>query len=492
MEIELKFQLTAVSRKAIEAQLRAKGGRSKQLAARYFDTPVRELSQAGLSLRLRKEGSVWFQTLKSASTTASAVRGEHNVRLGAVAEPQVDPARHLDTESGNRLARLLSRSADSTLASRYLTDIRRLALRVGSRTCVEYALDNGEIRSQLAGSRRQCVLPVCEIEIELVSGPVTGLITAARKLLREHEVWIDVRSKAQRGDALANGSLITTPVRSRPLTAEGDSLKALIEATLAECVRQVLLNASQLAAVEGGDAGHIHQLRVGLRRLCTAVSLFKKSLVFNLGAWDERAKSLASSLGTNRDIDMISESLGPRLREVGAPLFEILPSVDIPAPASLIRAPEVQHWLMDLLALELLGVGEVCEGAWTQVLPTIRHWYRRCRKDALKFDSFDAGRRHRLRKRLKRLRYALEFIASELPPKRYRRFAKALNHALECMGEYNDLLVAMQRYRGVVDVDPRAWFAVGWLQAQLPKAEARSTRALLAFRDVEPLWLDVD
>lgn len=492
MEIELKFQLTAASRKVIEAQLRTMGGRSKQLAARYFDTPARELSQAGLSLRLRKEGSVWFQTLKSASASAAAVRGEHNIRLGAVAEPQLDPARHLDSESGNRLARLLSRSADSTLACRYQTDIRRLAVRTGSRTCVEYALDNGEIRSQPASSRRPRVLPVCEIEIELVSGPVTGLITAARKLVREHEVWIDVRSKAQRGDALANGSLTTAPAKSGPLNAHGDSLKALIEVILAECVRQVLHNASQLAAVEGGDAEHIHQLRVGLRRLRTALSLFKDSLVVNLGNWDKRAKSLETSLSANRDIDMIAESLGPRLREVGAPLSEILPSVDIPAPASLIRAPGVQHWFIDLLTLDLLGLDEVCEGPWTQVLPTIRKWYRRCRKDALKFDSFDAGLRHRLRKRLKRLRYGLEFIASELPPKRYRRFAKALNHVLECMGEHNDLLVAIQRFGGVVEVDLRAWFAVGWLQAQLPQAEARSKRALLAFHDVQPLWLDVD
>ena len=81
MEIELKFQLNQKARHSIDAQLRAEGGKLKLLAAYYYDTVAGTLAQSGFSLRLRKEGRVWFQTLKSARSAASAVRGEHNVRL---------------------------------------------------------------------------------------------------------------------------------------------------------------------------------------------------------------------------------------------------------------------------------------------------------------------------------------------------------------------------------------------------------------------------
>jgi CHAD domain-containing protein len=89
--------------------------------------------------------------------------------------------------------------------------------------------------------------------------------------------------------------------------------------------------------------------------------------------------------------------------------------------------------------------------------------------------------RHRLRKRLKRLRYALEFIESELPSKCYKRYSKALANVLNDLGEYNDLRVAIEAYRGISELDPRAWFAIGWLMAQLPKAERRCIKALAAF-----------
>jgi triphosphatase len=216
MEIELKFQLTEKAHHSIAAQLRAEGAKSKLLAAHYFDTATGTLAHAGFALRLRKEGRVWFQTLKSASSAASAVRGEHNVRLRVKEHPQLDLLAHADTEDGVRLQRLLSRSADNTLVCRYETHIRRLSVQIGARNCVEYSLDNGEITAQPDRNAPPLVLPVCELEIELVSGPASRLLSAARKLLVHPGIYIDVRSKAQRGAALANGSLIVSAARAMP------------------------------------------------------------------------------------------------------------------------------------------------------------------------------------------------------------------------------------------------------------------------------------
>jgi inorganic triphosphatase YgiF len=481
MEIELKFQLNQRASHSIHAQLRAEGGKSKLLAAYYFDTVAGTLAQSGFSLRLRKEGRVWFQTLKSARSAASGVRGEHNVRLPVKAQPQLDPSAHVETEDGVRLQRLLSRFSDNTLACRYATYIRRLSVQIGTRNRVEYSLDHGEISAQPDSNTPPLVLPVCELEIELVSGPVRGLLSAARKLLVNPGVYIDVRSKAQRGDALVNGSLIVSPARAVPLNKKSNSLKALVEVVLINCAHQVLVNASQLASIEGGGPEHVHQLRVGLRRLRSAIALFGKFVGKDISAWETKAKQFAAGLGGNRDIDVMTEGLWPRLRAAGAPLVELPVHDNVLPPGDLIRNAEMQQWMLELLSVELQGLGEVTEGEWSLVLPVVRGWIRQCRKEALRFESFDFEQRHRLRKRLKRLRYALEFIESELPSKCYKRYSKALTNVLNDLGEYNDLRVAIEAYRGISELDPRAWFAIGWLMAQLPKAERRCIKALAAF-----------
>ena len=485
MEIELKFQLTEKAHHSIAAQLRAEGAKSKLLAAHYFDTATGTLAHAGFALRLRKEGRVWFQTLKSAGSAASAVRGEHNVRLGVKEQPQLDLLAHAETEDGVRLQRLLSRSADNTLVCRYETHIRRLSVQIGARNRVEYSLDNGEITAQPDRNVSPLVLPVCELEIELVSGPASRLLSAARKLLVYPGIYIDVRSKAQRGAALANGSLIVLAARAMPLTVNGNSLKALVEAVLINCARQVLVNASQLATIEGGESEHVHQLRVGLRPLRSAIALFGKFIGGDIATWNTKAKQLAAGLGGNRDIDVMTEGLWPRLRAAGAPLVELPLHKNVLPPGDLVREAAMQQWMLELIAIELQGLGDVAKGEWSLVLPVVRGWSRQCKKDALRFESFDLERRHRLRKRLKRLRYALEFIESELPPKCYKRFSKALTIALDELGEYNDLQVAVEAYRGISEIDSRAWFAIGWLKAQLPKSESRCVKALAAFHAAE-------
>jgi inorganic triphosphatase YgiF len=488
MEIELKFQLSEASHKLLNSTLRAEGGKSTWLAARYFDTPERDLAKAGISLRLRKENSVWFQTLKSASGAAAAMREEHEIRLGAIRNPHIDLSLYLDTEAGERVVQLLGHSSAADLVCRYTTDVRRLYVRSGIRTCIEYALDSGNISAKPAGQKTPLELTVSELELELKSGPVSGLFTAARKILREHQAWIDVRSKAQRGDALASGTLTVAPTKPASLTLANNSLKALIDAVLVDCTRQVLQNASQIASPEGGEAEHIHQLRVGLRRLRSAIRLFGAYAGDRVLAWESHAKSLASGLGLNRDVDMMAESIWPDLREAGAPLVELPLHETLRTSSELIRDSAVQRWLLALIALEFHGAGDFGDGDWTLVLPAICALHRQCRKGALRFRNLDTGHRHLLRKRLKRLRYALEFIKCELPPKRYRRFSKALVRALDHLGRYNDLQVAMRNYLGYTETDPRAWFAIGWIKAELTKAELRCSKSLLAFRAAEPPW----
>ena len=72
---------------------------------------------------------------------------------------------------------------------------------------------------------------------------------------------------------------------------------------------------------------------------------------------------------------------------------------------------------------------------------------------------------HRLRKRIKRLRYALEAVQPLLKRKSGTAFLRALRRALGALSELNDLQVADVLYRERAQTEPQAWFAVGYLAA---------------------------
>jgi triphosphatase len=83
---------------------------------------------------------------------------------------------------------------------------------------------------------------------------------------------------------------------------------------------------------------------------------------------------------------------------------------------------------------------------------------------------------HRLRKRVKGLRYSMEFAASRLSGKTYNALRDALADAQHTMGDLNDLYIAEECYQGLVQSQTQALFAVGWLRAmqEQKKAEAQA------------------
>src|SRR5690606_7279388 len=71
---------------------------------------------------------------------------------------------------------------------------------------------------------------------------------------------------------------------------------------------------------------------------------------------------------------------------------------------------------------------------------------RRVRRGGRRLDRLDAAGRHRLRIRVKRLRYAAEFFVGLFDhPRRERRFLEALETTQDAFGVLNDLAVARDR-----------------------------------------------
>jgi inorganic triphosphatase YgiF len=502
MEIELKFQIPAESKAPLEKFIQSKGGTSKRLRAKYFDTDDRLLARSNIALRLRKEGHVWYQTLKVAPQAAAVIRHEDTVRLVTPpgTAPVLDTSRHSSSDQWTKIDKLLRHDAAHELKTLYETDLKRLSVDLRTRRgLINYAIDTGSILTTikeidpllttLGHTVEPLKLPVTEIELELVSGSNMALIEAGTRLVRDYGVWLDVRTKSMRGDSLAKAKLIMAPAKAQSVKISDDlSLEEFFETVRKECVRHALVNASQLASEEGYLPEHIHQLRVALRRLRTVLKLFSRVHNFEVQTWSDQAKFLAAQLGKNRDIDAMSESIWPELRKINAPLVEFSAQEGIQSPALIVREGKIQSWFLELIGRDLQSREQNTQSHWSAIMPIIIKWQKKCAKRAKNFASLTVEERHELRKKMKRLRYSLEFIEGECKNAKFRHFSKVLARAQNELGIYNDLQVALENYRAIVTHDPAAWFAVGWLIAQLSDCEVRCIKVLSDFTETDVPW----
>ncbi len=129
---------------------------------------------------------------------------------------------------------------------------------------------------------------------------------------------------------------------------------AALRAMLASALTQALASASEIAD-GAGTPEHLHQCRIGLRRLRSAL----RDFAFLAGAaapveaprWQEQLRELLAVLGRARDRDALAASLLPQLAAAGAPVASLPPLPGpVQDPAVLLRAPAA-----NLLWLAILG-----------------------------------------------------------------------------------------------------------------------------------------
>jgi inorganic triphosphatase YgiF len=491
-EVELKFRIPAQRLAAVRQAVNTATARPLRLAARYVDTPGQDLARARTALRLRLEGDQWVQTLK-AEGAGPLQRHEHEVLLPPGAAPLIDLARHDGSAAGKALRRLLAAAGDPPLVERYATDVlrtRRL-LRSGG-ALIELALDEGELLAD-GGQRRQ---PICELEMELKQGTPAALLALAARWVQRFGLVLDVRSKSERGHLLAAGQAFSPAARLRPLVlADGIGAPQALSAMLQAALQPVLGNASVLA--EGpAEAEHLHQLRVSLRRLRSLLRLYGPQAPQWPQAWSVALGALFAGLGEARDRDAAADGLWPALRAAGAPLVDWPAAPPGPPLAERLATPALQQLWLALLAASLpVDAPALAADASAEAEPTPRalarpldKLWRLVQRDARRFDRLSDDARHRLRRRIKRLRYALELAGSQWPARRVDRMLRQLTKAQAPLGDFNDTLVALARYRHWADEAPQAWFAVGWLSARRDALLPDCARALARLADCPVAW----
>ena len=492
-EIELKLQVPASSRAAVDAAVAGRARAPRQrLRAVYFDTAERALARSGMALRIRHEGRRRIQTLKAAGDDG-ITRFEHEVALAdpPAEDALADPALHAGTPAGDRLLKLLHKAGSPALVALYRTDILRRSRRLRTPLgVVELSFDQGAV---IAGDERA---PVSELEIELVSGSAGAVVATARGWALRHGLWLDTRSKAERGDLLARGEAMAPHRTASPVAlSESMSLAQGRRAVLLSCLEQVSVNGSQVASGCYGDE-HVHQLRIGLRRLRTALRLFGDGAP--AGDIGLRAAELFRHLGAARDraavAQPLEQALNAALAEMGLPLrAPPLPAGEAQVePAQLMRLAPAQSLLLDLLALTqapAAAAEQAQAGSLRQrLVQHIRRWHGTVRTDARRFAALDDTARHTLRKRAKSLRYGIEFAAGLFNRREVKRYLKPLRRLQECLGEITDTTVALDAYRSLGECDPPAAFALGWLAACKQALLRKSGRPVAAFLKARPFW----
>jgi len=492
-EFELKLEIPPERLPAVLAAMREDKTRRKRLQARYFDTQEEALAHEGIVLRLRQEGRAWVQTAKCAGS-GPLERLEHNVLLAALpgaAAPDVALARHADTPVGEKIRQALavdSLDRAPALLPKFETDVQRLTRRIEhAGSVIEVGLDRGKVRAGAAHSA------LCELEFELLEGEPVAAVRLARQWRSAHGLWLSTTSKSAKGQRLAAGEPFGPPVGAvHPRLRRRDGGAETAIAVIRACLDQVLGNASEIGA-GSSDAEHIHQLRVGIRRLRTALRELQSLAPGTDPEWESALVDAFRALGRHRDHSYLECSVQPQLEAQGGPPLDVGRSEDLPDPAAVVRSPAFQDTLLGLLEVtHSAGLGDGGQADSRKALKLLgshlQKLHGQVSKDGRRFQQLEPAAQHRVRKRLKRLRYLAEFVAPLFPRRKGRDFIDALKPVQDALGLYNDESMALEAYRGLAQRDPAAWFGVGWLTARGAANAAQCQRELKEFAKAKPFW----
>lgn len=207
----------------------------------------------------------------------------------------------------------------------------------------------------------------------------------------------------------------------------------------------------------GDDAEPVHQMRVAIRRLRATLSLLREYLPANAGDPRQELAWIAGSLGEVRDLDVQIDQArawheaaeGPEHTD-RSPLVDRLQERRSAARERLIGELDSDRFrslVRDLKHLIEEARSNTAGEPVSLVAPgLIRRRYRQLRRDGDRIGA-DPGRpeaMHRLRIRVKRLRYALE-IFEDLYGRPARSFIRRLTDLQDLLGAYQDATVGAAR-----------------------------------------------
>ncbi|MDX2171217.1 MAG: CHAD domain-containing protein, partial [Deltaproteobacteria bacterium] len=304
-EVEVKLEATPEAIEAI-ARLRSTGAyrlaprRVQELHTVYLDTATHALAHAGIALRLRRDGRRWEATAKWPGRVSGGLhaRPELTVPLAG------DPVLPFVLPAGPLRDHLHAAVLDRPLQPVLVTEVRRRPFDLlparGARPLAEVALDTVQLCHP---DGTAAAPPYGEVEIERRTGSADDCLEAGRLLRRQFDLIPSASTKYLRGMVAVYGDAAprrlggTTPEPTMPLAA---ALRAAV-ATQLERWR-----AAAPATRAGDQPEALHEMRVAMRRLRTALRAFPAALpARQRDALQRELTWLGGELGRVRDFDVL-------------------------------------------------------------------------------------------------------------------------------------------------------------------------------------------
>ena len=445
-EIELKLLLDEGGAAKLRAHpaLQAMPAKTARQVSTYYDTRDSAIRAAGFSLRVRRAKGRFVQTVKQQGHESAGLfdRPEWEEQIES-AEPDLDRA--AATPLGTRLTKKTRKSLKPLIRS----DMERTTWLVTQDGAgIEVTLDEGIVTGGKASER------IAELELELKSGTPEALFRFAQSLVESAPLRLGVLTKAERGYALADGMAGKVAkaerIRFSPDMSNADGFAAIA----ASCLKQFRLNETLVIATQ--DPAALHQARVAMRRLRSAFTFFRPVIAdARFAELREEVRWFTDQLGEARNLDVLLKRV-PRGKQAGTAdrdLRRTLEEARQRAYGTVLEA--LASLRLRRLMLDLVGWIET--GSWRSGDPArqslvsfgrgrLDKRWRKVKKGGRHLASLEAEPLHSLRIEVKKLRYAVEFLASletrEEAIERRKAFSAALEDMQEHLGELNDVETA--------------------------------------------------
>jgi triphosphatase len=496
-EVELKLRIKAAdiprlkNHPAVQSALVGKP-MTRKLTSIYYDTPALALLDADISLRVRRMSGGWFQAVKGAGHSLAGLHQRMEWEdIIARGEPDfskiTEPALTRIFDNGELRA---------ALRPIFTTDVRRtewqLAPAEGSQ--VEMALDIGNL---IADQARE---PISEVELELKAGEPARLFEFALALLESIPLWIENISKAQRGYAYYRPQPPQLRYAHKVTLWPAMTVEEACRTILWECIGHLQGNHDIVA--QHGDAEGVHQMRVALRRMRSAMAIFA-GCMSPADDLREELVWLATTLGEARDLDVfLTQTLPPMQQQLPHAGLEILHRNALKAHraayAEIRAALDSQRYQRLLLRL----------GAWLESGDHKKHEeplagfardllqkrHRKLRQLGKRWHGMNAEERHAARIAAKKLRYAAEFFSGLFAEEKSKRYLRRLSDLQSILGDLNDIAATDRLIAGLAGSRPRQesreaqWLFAGWNGSEAKRKMAKLVRRWDRFTQAGPFW----
>ena len=492
-QLELKVELSKSELKRLGGELRCEdlasglppGTRQRTV---YFDTPEHNLHATGLSMRLRRQDGHWLQMIKADRHAAEGTQVLELQSPVAMREPDL-------AKIANRKVRRAVQNAvrGTSLNPVFEAVVRRTSRKIKAKSSKAALAVDGGVQPG------EGTTDVGDAELELKAGSADGLLLAVEKLLGAHEIKLGRQSKLEHAYRRSKQSESRAkPGKARPVRiARKYSCREAFSAILASAIEQIAV--SRQAVLHTDDPEGAHQLRIGLRRLRSALRALRPLVDGgSLRAFERSAREMGRCVGMVRDADVLISGIEAPIARIASDKSGFAELRDALVSHQHAKREEVRsalggsqwaklHLYLMLWPRTLEERDELAKPVTEHARRILHKAWRKVAKLGRRLDRLDAEQRHEMRKALKELRYQAEFFAPLFKKHATRKFIEQLKALQDVFGYVNDARMAPR----LLEVHHERQVGVNAARAASYTVGRHEAEAVHVWRVVGTLWKEL-